>query len=930
VGLSNVKAIAAGWNHNLVLRSNGMVAVWGVDSAELGWNLTSHAPTNLSDIAAIAAGALHGVVLRSNGTMVAWGYNQGGETNVPAGLSNVTAIAAGRGYTLALLSDDTVTGWGVGLPTIPPGLTDVKAIAAGPGHALATRQGVLTPLILRQPKSQGAAAGGSVTFSVTAASRREPVYQWQFNDMDIAGGTGSSLTLTNVEASTQGGYRVHVSNGAGSAFSEEAAFVLALPPEIISPTNAQVVWVPLGSNTALTVEATAQGSQYVPLHYNWYRDGVPLGELDMENLILWQMGLGQEGNYWAVVTNIAGTATSAVWTVRALIPGGVGAWGDLSHGLPPSGLTNCIGLRAGQNHVVALTEAGTVVAWGANAHGQTTVPDGLTNIVEAAAGAEHTLALREDGTVVAWGRNDAGQTNVPGDLTNATAIAAGGAHNIALLRDGTVRTWGENIGTAPAGLTDVTAIAAGLDFNVALRANGSVTAWGGNSYGQTNVPPGLSNVVGIAAGDYHALALRSDGRVVAWGANTHGQTNAPATLTNAMAVASGAQFSLALRNDGTVVAWGDNAQGQTDTLTNLPPVKLIAAGGAQALAALFSPLVQYPVEVSKDLLLIYNTNSADSIFVKDYYLAHRPMVGNANVLGIGCTTNETAVPAEFTNQIAAPGLQWLEANPTKHPQYIILFLDIPSRVNTNGHVAGVYHATGVHPSVSVGLRGLYPGFKPYVTHINMRDTNACVAYVNKLATISSAGLSSQVVLSASQGSYGNTNYYFDDNRDQSYGVGPGAGGHATNGVITVNPAVSVFYSVDAYTPHLTNCFNVVGYLCWGLHSSLGANYATNGLGQFHQNSGWYLIQTLESANGQRYTTDHGTFSKWYAPTAFGGTGYGNTPVGAVTHLDEPGGMWNDSAKYFGLWEGGKAFGICAWESRRTERFQAVGDPLVRR
>jgi len=44
---------------------------------------------------AVAAGYYHNLALRSNGTVVAWGLNSDGQTNVPAGLSNVVAVAAG-------------------------------------------------------------------------------------------------------------------------------------------------------------------------------------------------------------------------------------------------------------------------------------------------------------------------------------------------------------------------------------------------------------------------------------------------------------------------------------------------------------------------------------------------------------------------------------------------------------------------------------------------------------------------------------------------------------------------------------------------------------------------------------------------------------------------------------------------------------------
>ena len=69
--------------------------------------------------------------------------------------------------------------------------------------------------------------------------------------------------------------------------------------------------------------------------------------------------------------------------------------------------------------------SGTVVAWGGNDNGQTTVPDGLTRVTAIAGGGWHTAALKSDGTVVAWGDNQYGQTTVPTGLTGVTAIAAG-------------------------------------------------------------------------------------------------------------------------------------------------------------------------------------------------------------------------------------------------------------------------------------------------------------------------------------------------------------------------------------------------------------------------------------------------------------------------------------------------------------------------
>jgi hypothetical protein len=57
----------------------------------------------------------------------------------------------------------------------------------------------------------------------------------------------------------------------------------------------------------------------------------------------------------------------------------------------------------------------------------------LSDVTAIAAGGSHSLALKGDGTVVAWGDNFSGQSTVPAGLSDVTAIAAGGAHNLALV-----------------------------------------------------------------------------------------------------------------------------------------------------------------------------------------------------------------------------------------------------------------------------------------------------------------------------------------------------------------------------------------------------------------------------------------------------------------------------------------------------------------
>ncbi|WP_407541942.1 hypothetical protein Q0M94_20935 (plasmid) [Deinococcus radiomollis] len=245
-------------------------------------------------------------------------------------------------------------------------------------------------------------------------------------------------------------------------------------------------------------------------------------------------------------------------------------------------------LGAGYQHSVALKSDSTVVAWGDNTSGQSTVPAGLSGVVAVSAGYRHSVALKSDGTVVAWGDNTSGQLNVPAGLSGVVTVAGGGLHSVALKSDGTVVAWGDNISgqlNVPAGLSGVVTVSAGFMHSVALKSDGTVVAWGDNGAGQTSVPAGLSGVVAVSAGDLHSLALKSDGTVVAWGGNGRGQLNVPAGLSGVVAVSAGGLHSLALKSDGTVVAWGDNAYGQSTVPAGLSGVVAVAGGFYHSVAS---------------------------------------------------------------------------------------------------------------------------------------------------------------------------------------------------------------------------------------------------------------------------------------------------------------------------------------------------------
>jgi len=77
-----------------------------------------------------------------------------------------------------------------------------------------------------------------------------------------------------------------------------------------------------------------------------------------------------------------------------------GGWATVAR---PSGVADIVAIAAGWAHVLALKRDGTVLAWGANHKGQSTVPSTLSDVASIAAATNQSYAVKKDGTVVSWG-----------------------------------------------------------------------------------------------------------------------------------------------------------------------------------------------------------------------------------------------------------------------------------------------------------------------------------------------------------------------------------------------------------------------------------------------------------------------------------------------------------------------------------------------
>ncbi|WP_018800896.1 Ig-like domain repeat protein [Salinispora arenicola] len=384
--------------------------------------------------------------------------------------------------------------------------------------------------------------------------------------------------------------------------------------------------------------------------------------------------------------------------------------------------TTITAVAAGQGHSLAVTSAGTVLAWGANSSGQlgdgTTTPRSTpvavdlpagTTITAVTAGDRHSLAVTSTGTVLAWGLNVTGQlydgtttnssTPIVVDLpvgTTVTAVAAGNAHSLAVTSAGTVLAWGANSSgqlgdgtTTPSSTpvavdlpvgTTVSTIAASSSHSLAVTSTGTMLAWGANFTGQlgdgtitnrstpvaVDLPAGTT-VTAVATGSGHSLAVTSAGTMLAWGGNGSGQLGDGSTTssstpvavdlpagTTVTAVAGGAGHSLALTSTGTMLAWGFNTSGQLGDgttsnrsipiATDLPAdttITAIAGGSFHSLAIVPStstttlqvsppnPTPDQPVTLTATVTCTGSTPTGTMTYLEDTtILGTEPLSGN--------------------------------------------------------------------------------------------------------------------------------------------------------------------------------------------------------------------------------------------------------------------------------------------------------------
>jgi alpha-tubulin suppressor-like RCC1 family protein len=345
-GLTDVVAIAAGYNQTVALKADGTVVTWGYSGGSIGqatqpagltgvvtiaacgdnvvalkadgtvvaWGPTytgqTNVPTGLTGGVAIAAGSSHTVALKADGTVVAWGYNGNGQTTIPDGLSNVVAITAGNSYTVALKADGTVVAWGYneyGQTTVPAGLSGVVAIAASDRYTVAL-------------KADGTVVSWGLDSYIATPAGLTDVVSIAFGDYHAVALKADGTVVAWGEN--------YYGQTALPALSGVAAIAAGSIHSVALITeSAPVVTTPLAStsvaiNQAAILSVSASGNG---LAYQWYHNGELILGATAASYALNKVNYYDAGAYRVAVTNQLGTVESAEITVTVTLPSSLGS-----------------------------------------------------------------------------------------------------------------------------------------------------------------------------------------------------------------------------------------------------------------------------------------------------------------------------------------------------------------------------------------------------------------------------------------------------------------------------------------------------------------------------------------------------------------------------------------------------------------------------
>jgi len=194
------------------------------------------------------------------------------------------------------------------------------------------------PSITNRVEYVTAYVGNNQTFSVSPQGTPPFAYQWYFgttqlqNGSKYSGSANSSLTISNLQLTDSGSYSLTISNQAGEISNLLAVLTVEYQPPAIPASEPASVGTLQGQNVTLSVPNVLGTA---PLSYQWYQGSLtnPLANnstysgVQTSTLTLTDPPVGV-ANYFVVVTNLGGSATSSPASVTVLVPSSVAYTGQ--------------------------------------------------------------------------------------------------------------------------------------------------------------------------------------------------------------------------------------------------------------------------------------------------------------------------------------------------------------------------------------------------------------------------------------------------------------------------------------------------------------------------------------------------------------------------------------------------------------------------
>ena len=196
----------------------------------------------------------------------------------------------------------------------------VRAIAFSASFALAAEADPVTvdvvtpPFITTPPQGRTVGSGAGVNLGVTAGGTSPLVYQWFQNGVAVPGGTGPTLSLSNIQPNQGGNYTVIIANAFGSITSAPALVVVFAPPSILAqPTNATVS---VGGTATFSISALGPP----PLEFQWRKNGANIAGAINSTFTITNVQFDDGATYTVLVASPGGTLVSDPAQLTVTVP----------------------------------------------------------------------------------------------------------------------------------------------------------------------------------------------------------------------------------------------------------------------------------------------------------------------------------------------------------------------------------------------------------------------------------------------------------------------------------------------------------------------------------------------------------------------------------------------------------------------------------